>query len=91
VMYKLRLHKQLNIEHGHQGLTATINPTGCNILIMTSCKSFANVWVDLTVYVQGQKWELMSLTSWENNKANTTKSCFCFYFNQLISQEVTDQ
>ena len=76
VMYKLRLHKQLSIEHGHQGLAAAINATGYNVLIMTSCKSVAYIWVNLTVYVQGQIWE-----------ANTTKSCF-FYFNQLISQQV---
>lgn len=90
-MYKLRLHKQLSIKHGHQGLTVLINPTGYNILIITSCKSVANMWVNLTVYVQGQEWELMNLTSWENNEANITKSCFCFYFNQLISQQVIDQ
>jgi len=85
-MYKLRLHKQLSIEHGHPGLTATVNATDYNILTVTSSKSVANMWVNLTVYVQGQKWELMNLTSWENNRANTTKTCFCFYFNQLISQ-----
>jgi len=55
MMYKLRLYKQLSIERGRQGLTATINPTGYNILIMTCCKSVANVWVNLTVYVEGEK------------------------------------
>lgn len=89
VMYKLRLHKQLSIKHGHQGLTATINPPGYNILITTSCKSVANMWVNLTVYVQGQKWELMDLTSWENNRANATRSCIFLF--PPISQYVIDR